>query len=313
MSNVVANNLMSMNAQRNLNNNTMGLSTAMERLSSGLRVNTAKDDAAGLAVAERMSAQARGMNVAIRNASDAVSMVRTADGGLQQISDTLQRMRELAVQSANGTYEAADRDLLQKEFAELNNELERISEVTKFNGKTLLAGGAEQTTFQVGANTGADDRINVAFADILTGAGMAALFVSTASVASADSVAAVVSTSTPSIPATPGTEAGRGATIAGAASEVSAIRAVIDNIDLAINEVNEQRATFGAAMNRFEATITNLRNASENQTAAMSRIMDADFAAETAALTRGQVLQQSGIAILAQANQAPQAVLGLLR
>ena len=277
MSNVVANNLMSMNAQRNLNNNTMGLSTAMERLSSGLRINSAKDDAAGLAVAERMNAQARGMNVAIRNASDAVSMVRTADGGLQQISDTLQRMRELAVQSANGTYQEEDRALLEKEYEALNDELTRIADVTKFNNQELLAGSAADVTFQVGANTASGvDTIDVAFKDVK------------------DDFASVTSS-----------------TISGA--DASSATDAIDAIDDALNEINAQRAEFGAAMNRFEATITNLRNAAENQTSAMSRIMDADFAQETASLTRGQVLQQSGIAILAQANQAPQAVLGLLR
>ena len=277
MSNVVATNVMSLNAQRNLNNNTMGLSTAMERLSSGLRINSAKDDAAGLAVAERMNAQARGMNVAIRNASDAVSMVRTADGGLQQITDTLQRMRELAVQSANGTYDADDRELLEKEYSELNSELTRIAGVTQFNNQSLLASNATDVTFQVGANTASGvDTIDVAFKDI-TG-----------------DFASVTSSN-----------------ISGA--DATAATGAIDAIDDALDEINSQRAEFGAAMNRFEATITNLRNASENQTSAMSRIMDADFAQETAALTRGQVLQQSGIAILAQANQAPQAVLGLLR
>ena len=279
MSNVVATNVMALNAQRNLNNNTMGLSTAMERLSSGLRVNSAKDDAAGLAVAERMNAQARGMNVAIRNASDAVSMVRTADGGMQQITDTLQRMRELAVQSANGTYSEDDRDLLNKEFTELQAELGRIADVTQFNGINVLSEN-NSTVFQVGANTEDADRITVSFQNVKSFGGMAS----------------VLATAT---------------TIGG--STASASDSAIAAIDLALDSINEQRATFGAAMNRFEATITNLRNAEENQTAAMSRIMDADFASETAALTRGQVLQQSGIAILAQANQAPQAVLGLLR
>ena len=275
MSNVVATNVMSLNAQRNLNTNSMGLSTAMERLSSGLRVNSAKDDAAGLAVAERMNAQARGMNVAIRNASDAVSMVRTADGGLQQVTDTLQRMRELAVQAANGTYEDADRELLDEEYQELALEINRIIDVTKFNNISVLSADAD-IDFQVGANAETEDRIEVSFLDVkgLTG------------------VSDVTS--------------GNIADFAGADS-------AIGDIDDALDSVNKQRASFGAAMNRFEATITNLRNASENQTAAMSRIMDADFAAETAALTKGQVLQQAGIAMLAQANQAPQAVLGLLR
>lgn len=258
----------------------MGLSTAMERLSSGLRINSAKDDAAGLAVAERMNTQARGMNVAIRNASDAVSMVRTADGGLQQISDTLQRMRELAVQSANGTYGTADRDLLEKEYSQLNEELTRIAGVTKFNNQSLIGSGAQSTEFQVGANTiGSTDRISVAFADTTT---------------TATGFGGVTATGI------------SGATNANALAAITAIDSAIDN-------VNTVRADFGAAMNRFEATITNLRNAEENQSAARSRIMDADFAAETAALTKGQVLQQAGIAILAQANQAPQSVLGLLR
>jgi flagellin len=272
MSNVVATNVMSLNAQRNLSKNTAGLSTAMERLSSGLRVNSAKDDAAGLAVADRMNAQARGMNVAIRNASDAVSMVQTADGGLQQITDTLQRMRDLAVQAANGTYEAADKALLQTEYAQLDEEITRILKVTQFNGQGVLDGTVKDVVFQVGANTKTDvDTITVAFKDMAT-----------------------------DITAT-GTDISTGAS------------AAIDAIDASLDAVNTQRATFGAASNRFEATITNLRNAAENQSAARSRIMDADFAAETAALSKGQVLQQSGIAMLAQANQAPQSVLSLLR
>ena len=270
MSNVVATNLFSLNAQRNLANNSMGMNTAMERLSSGLRINSAKDDAAGLAVAERMNAQARGMNVAIRNASDAVSMVRTAEGGLQQVTDTLQRMRELAVQAANGSYSDEDRDLLDTEYQELASEVDRIIDVTRFNNIQVLS-DAGSIDFQVGANTNAEDTISVNFAN------MSGTF-----------------------SATDITSAGNAQTEIGV-------------IDEALDAFNEQRAEFGAANNRFESTIINLRNASENQMAAQSRIMDADFAAETAALTKAQVLQQSGIAILAQANQAPQAVLGLLR
>ncbi|KDE40450.1 Flagellin protein FlaB [Nitrincola lacisaponensis] len=273
MSNVVATNLFSLNAQRNLANNSMGMNTAMERLSSGLRVNGAKDDAAGLAVAERMNAQARGMGVAIRNASDAISMVQTAEGALQQVTDTLQRMRELAVQSANGTYDDDDRALIETEFASLQEELTRIADVTQFNGQKILDGTTTTVTFQVGANTAANiDTIDVEFTNVKT------------------------------------TVSGMGniSTAAGANSAIA-------SIDDALDEIAEARSTFGAAQNRFEATIINLRNAQENQMAAKSRIMDADFAAETAALTKAQVLQQSGIAILAQANQAPQAVLGLLR
>ncbi|MFN3880262.1 MAG: flagellin [Nitrincola lacisaponensis] len=276
MSNVVATNLFSLNAQRNLANNSMGMNTAMERLSSGLRVNGAKDDAAGLAVAERMNAQARGMGVAIRNASDAISMVNTAEGALQQVTDTLQRMRELAVQSANGTYDTEDRALIEKEFVQLQSELERIADVTQFNGQKILdgtIGSGGTVTFQVGANTDAGiDTIDVEFGDAKS------------TVANMGSIA----------------------TVDGANSAIGAI-------DTALDSIAEIRADLGAANNRFEATIINLRNAQENQMAAKSRIMDADFAAETAALTKAQVLQQSGIAILAQANQAPQAVLGLLR
>ena len=271
MSNVVATNLMSLNAQRNLNKNTMGLQTAMDRLSSGLRVNSAKDDAAGLAVAERMNAQARGMNVAIRNASDAISMVQTADSGLQQVTDTLQRMRELAVQAANGTYQDEDRELLDVEYQQLVEEIERIIDVTRFNGLQILSTDADDIDFQVGANTEDEDVITVEFDD------MSSTFT------------------------------------AGSIDDQAAALTEIDSIDEALDAFNEQRAVFGAAINRFEATITNLRSASENQMAAMSRIMDADFAMETAALTKGQVLQQAGIAMLAQANQAPQAVLSLLR
>lgn len=272
MSNVVATNLFSLNAQRNLANNSMGMNTAMERLSSGLRVNGAKDDAAGLAVAERMNSQARGMGVAIRNASDAISMVQTAEGALQQVTDTLQRMRELAVQSANGTYDDDDRALIETEFESLQAELTRIAEVTQFNGQKILDTNTS-VTFQVGANTATDiDTISVDFTDIS------------------------------------GTVAGMGSI-----STATGATAAITSIDDALNDIAEARSTFGAAQNRFEATIINLRNAQENQMAAKSRIMDADFAAETAALTKAQVLQQSGIAILAQANQAPQAVLGLLR
>lgn len=278
MSNVVATNLFSLNAQRNLANNTMGMSTAMERLSSGLRVNSAKDDSAGLAIAERMNAQVRGMNVAIRNASDGISLAQTAEGALQQVSDTLQRMRELAVQSRNGTNTDADRLNLQAEFSALASEVARINVNTQFNGQQVLNTTAK-FSFQIGANTTDDNRITVGgvsmnAADPLTGIGSA---------------------------------------LSAGISQAGSASSAITRIDNAINAVTSKRAEFGAAINRFEATIMNLRNASENQAASRSRIMDADFAVETANLTKSQVLQQSGIAILAQANQAPQAVLGLLR
>lgn len=275
MSNVVATNLLSLNAQRNLANNTMGMNTAMERLSSGLRVNSAKDDSAGLAIAERMNTQVRGMNVAIRNASDGISLAQTAEGALQQVSDTLQRMRELAVQSANGTNTSADRANLDAEYQALASEVARITVNTQFNGQCIL-NTATSFAFQVGANTTSDNQIAVATIEVQAASGVSSAI---------------------------------GGTLNTAASALS----MIDAIDIAINTVTSTRADFGAAINRFEATIMNLRNASENQAASRSRIMDADFAIETANLTKSQVLQQSGIAILAQANQAPQAVLGLLR
>ena len=275
MSNVVATNLFSLNAQRNLANNTMGMSTAMERLSSGLRVNSAKDDSAGLAIAERMNAQVRGMNVAIRNASDGISLAQTAEGALQQVSDTLQRMRELAVQAANGTNTSADRANLNAEYQALASEVARIGVNTQFNGQCIL-NDAVSFVFQVGANTTSDNQIAVATIEIKDASGV------------------------------------QSALAGGLTTAASALK-MIENIDAAINKVTSTRADFGAAINRFEATIMNLRNASENQAASRSRIVDADFAVETANLTKSQVLQQSGIAILAQANQAPQAVLGLLR
>lgn len=286
MANVVATNMFSLTAQRNLSTTEGGMKTAMERLSSGLRVNSAKDDSAGLAIAERMNAQIRGMNVAIRNSADGISLAQTAEGALQQVSDTLQRMRELAVQSANGTNATTDRANLDKEFTELAKEVDRILGATQFNSRDIFtSSGAGATVFQVGANNDITNQITV----------------STTALRAAGSITAITSGGSITAP---------NATLS---AQQAAAQAMIDTIDTAIDEITTQRATYGAAINRFEATIMNLRNASENQSASRSRIMDADFAVETAQLTKSQVLQQSGIAILSQANQAPQAVLGLLR
>ncbi|WP_151702618.1 flagellin [Nitrincola alkalilacustris] len=286
MANVVATNMFSLTAQRNLSTTEGGMKTAMERLSSGLRVNSAKDDSAGLAIAERMNAQIRGMNVAIRNSADGISLAQTAEGALQQVSDTLQRMRELAVQSANGTNATTDRANLDKEFSELAKEVDRILGATQFNSRDIFtSSGAGATVFQVGANNDVTNQITV----------------STTALRSAAAITAITSG---------GSITAANATLS---AQQAAAQAMIDTIDTAIDEITTQRATYGAAINRFEATIMNLRNASENQSASRSRIMDADFAVETAQLTKSQVLQQSGIAILSQANQAPQAVLGLLR
>lgn len=286
MANVVATNMFSLTAQRNLSTTEGGMKTAMERLSSGLRVNSAKDDSAGLAIAERMNAQIRGMNVAIRNSADGISLAQTAEGALQQVSDTLQRMRELAVQSANGTNSTTDRANLNKEFTELGKEVDRILGATQFNSRDIFVsgGGAGATVFQVGANNDITNQITVSTTALKTAATITAI----------TSGGSITATGTLSV-------------------QQAAAQAMIDTIDTAIDEITTQRATYGAAINRFEATIMNLRSASENQSASRSRIMDADFAVETAQLTKSQVLQQSGIAILSQANQAPQAVLGLLR
>ena len=262
-------NMMALNTQRALSGTQTGLATAMERLSSGLRVNSAKDDAAGLAIASRMDAQVRGLSVAIRNAGDAISLAQTAEGGLNEITNMLQRMRELAVQSANATNSAGDRANLNAEYQALNSEITRQVGATVFNGIAIIGGGAGDQVFQVGAN--ATDTITVTTAAM--------------------------------------TAAAAGGDITSAANATTAMGAV----DTALDLVTTNRATYGAVQNRFESVIANLEVARENQTAAKGRIMDADFAMETANLTRFQILQQAGTAMLSQANQAPQTVLNLLR
>ena len=274
-------NIASLNAQRNLNMSQGSLATSMQRLSSGLRVNSAKDDAAGLAIAERMNAQVRGMNVAIRNSNDGISLAQTADGALAQVGNSLQRMRELAVQARNSTNSSSDKDSLNKEFSQLQSEITRVLGGTTFNGKHMLGADATTLNFQVGANTTTDDTVSIKTVNMVTDTTMTAV---TASSAAIDSTA-----------------------------DSSAIGTVIDNIDKAINDVNDTRATFGATESRFDSIISNLQSGVENQSAARSRIMDADFASETANMSRANVLQQAGTAMIAQANQQPQQVLSLLR
>ncbi len=268
-------NVQSLNAQRNLMASQGSLSTAMQRLSSGLRVNSAKDDSAGLAIAERMNAQVKGMNVAIRNANDGISLAQTAEGALGKVGDSLQRMRELAVQSANASNSTTDRANLDAEYQQLNDEVTRVLTGTKFNGVDLLNTSAT-LTFQVGANNVTTDQIDVATTALSGGAGVTAV------------------------------------TAGGITTGALALDAM-DDLDDAIDEITTARATFGAVQNRFDAVISNLQVASENQAASRGRIMDADFAVETANLSRGQILQQAGTAMVAQANQLPQGVLSLLR
>ena len=274
-------NIASLNAQRNLNSSQSSLATSMQRLSSGLRVNSAKDDAAGLAIAERMNAQVRGMNVAIRNANDGISLAQTAEGALSKVGDALQRMRELAIQARNATNSSSDKDSLNKEFAELQSEISRVLGGTTFNGQRILGADATTLTFQIGANTGPDDIIDITTENLTTATDITAITATTA--------------------------------VIDASATTGDIATVIDNIDLAIDNVNNTRATFGATQSRFDAIISNLQQSVENQAAARSRIMDADFAAETAAMSRAQILQQAGTAMVAQANALPQQVMQLLQ
>jgi len=287
MPSVVNTNLISLNSQRALSSSQSSLATSMQRLSSGLRVNSAKDDAAGLAISERMNAQVRGMNVAIRNANDGISLVQTAEGAMAKVGDSLQRMRELAVQARNATNSSSDKDSLDKEFGELAKEIQRVIGGTTFNGINVIGSSAGTLTFQVGANTTGDDTIDIA----------------TTNMGSATEISDVAGT----------TNTGAGRAVIDNTADSAALKDVIDNIDTAINFVNSQRATMGASQNRFDAVISNLQVSVENQSAAKSRITDADFAAETANLSRAQILQQAGNAMVAQANQLPQQVLSLLR
>ncbi|ODU10836.1 MAG: flagellin [Rubrivivax sp. SCN 71-131] len=278
---IINTNIASLTAQRNSAASQNSLATSMQRLSSGLRVNSAKDDAAGLAIAERMTAQVRGMNVAIRNANDGISMAQTAEGALSKVGDSLQRMRELAIQARNSTNSDSDKDSLHKEFGELQAEITRVLGGTSFNDKKILGSDGGTFAFQVGANTDAEDTISVAFTNMATHTAVLGVTGTTVKIDNTASAAAIGS--------------------------------VIEDIDTAIDTVNNQRATFGATQSRFEAVISNLQIAVENQSAARSRILDADFASETANLSRAQILQQAGNAMIAQANQLPQMVLRLLQ
>ncbi len=276
---IINSNVPSLNAQRNSATSQNSLAVSMQRLSSGLRVNSAKDDAAGLSIAERMTTQVRGMNVAVRNANDGISLAQTAEGALGKIGDSLQRMRELGVQARNATNTTTDLDSIGKEFAELGAEIQRVAAGTTFNGKAILGGGSGAQLFQIGANTTANDAVTV----------------TTKNIAGDATITAVT-----------------GATISNTDTEAT-IKTVIDNIDTAISTVSSERASLGASQNRFDAVISNLMVSVENQTAARSRILDTDYATETANLSRSQILQQAGTAMIAQANQMPQQVLSLLR
>ncbi|KAB2968512.1 flagellin [Zoogloea sp.] len=279
-------NPMSLNAQRNLSTSQSSLAQSVQRLSSGLRVNSAKDDAAGLAIADRMNSQAKGFDVAIRNANDGISMAQTAESAMQAITDNLQRMRELAVQAANGVYSSGDRASLDTEFQQLNQEIARVVSGTQFNGQNVLSVTSD-FSFQIGAGTASTDSISVT-------SGQVGLASGTFGTTTAGSIS--------------------GATISGAGSAgVSNASAAIASIDTALNALNTARANWGAVQNRFTSVVQTLQVASENANASRGRIMDADFAKETANMTRAQILQQAGTAMVAQANSMPNNVLSLLR
>ena len=386
MPQIINTNIASLNAQRNLNASQNSLATSLQRLSSGLRINSAKDDAAGLAIASRFSAQINGLNQAARNANDGISLAQTAEGSLGVISDNLQRIRELAVQSRNATNSATDRAALNTEAQQLKAEIDRVASTTSFNGVKLLDGSFTNQAFQVGANVGETISIG-AIANAQSSAlgsssiaqvtgGVATTFtaitaghltvngVSVGAIAAdtnasnrASNIAAavnsyssqtgvyatilsgapdqVVLTNSGSVPATPNVVvafAGASATAATtgltagttsavtatgfAALDISSVAGAdtaITSMDAALSAVNTARATLGAVQNRFSSTVANLQTTSENLSASRSRIQDADFAAETAMLTRAQILQQAGTAMLAQANALPQNVLSLLK
>ena len=267
-------NVASINTVRILDGSQKELTTSMERLSSGKRINHARDDAAGMVISSKMTSQVRGMNQAVRNTNDGISMVQTADGAMEGIADKLQRMRELAVQSANGIYSSSDRAALDIEFQALDDEIGRVANSVEFNGTTLLA-STKTLTIQVSY---ADDSTNGKIDVDLTKVTSTGLSIATSSI---------------------GTQ--------------NASSTAIGSVDDALSVINSARATLGATQNRLETTVKDLKNNVENLSASRSRIEDADFASETAQLAKSQILQQAGMAMLAQANQLPQQVLSLLR
>ena len=286
---VVNTNIAASLAQSSLMKNERALGTAMEQLSTGRKINSAGDNAAGLAISTRMSSQIRGLDAAIRNANDAVSMVNTAEGALDEITTMLQRMRELAVQAGTGTTAAADRTYLQSEFTALRTEIDRIADNTQWNGRNILDGSA-------GASTG---KSTVAFG-----------------IGQDGTAAQTLSTSFGNFNNTTGKLSGlaskviTGTTIASAITQAAA---TITEIDVVIGDVSSQRATFGAISNRLTHAVDNLTNVKTNSEASRSRILDTDYAAATSELARTQIIQQAGTAMLAQANQLPQTVLALLQ
>ena len=384
MSSVINTNVSSLNAQRNLNASQASLQTSLQRLSSGLRINSAKDDAAGLAISQRFTAQINGLDQAARNANDGISLAQTAEGSLSTVTDNLQRIRQLAVQAANATNSPSDRAALQTEVAQLKSEIDRTANSASFNGVKLLDGSSPSFVFQVGANTTASDTITVSGLVNSTVSGLGSVttataqstvisgFTTTAIAGDATDYISINGTNVGPITAT-GTSSqrasqvvdavnaistttnvnayidstsgkvvltsnaaitvatgGTGATGSGLSSATATASTVtgltsldvssfagaqlaINQVDSARGQISSARATLGAVQNRFSSVVTNLQTTNENLSASRSRIQDADFAAETANLTKAQILQQAGTAILAQANSIPNNVLSLLK
>lgn len=277
MAQVVNTNFASLNAQNQLNKTNGGLATSLQRLSSGLRINSAKDDAAGLAISSRFTAQVRGFNQGSRNAADAISMAQTAEGALNEMSTNVQRIRELAVQSVNGTNTSTDREALQKEVSVLQSEITRIALGTEFNGLKILAGSATTLTFQVGAQNNTNNQVAISVKDMKNNGTLASVT---------------------------GTAYG--------VSTVAQAKSMIGTADALLTTINTERANLGAAQNRFESIIRSSDTTAANLSDSRSRIQDTDFAKETANLTKMQILQQAGISVLSQANAMPQAALSLL-
>ncbi|UTW46383.1 flagellin [bacterium SCSIO 12696] len=385
MAQTINTNIASLTAQRNLNNSQNALNTSLQRLSSGLRINSARDDAAGLAISERFTSQIRGLNQAARNANDGISLAQTAEGALSEVTNNLQRIRELAVQSSNATNSASDRTALQQEVTQLLNEIDRVANQTQFNGVNLLDGSFSGALFQVGANAGETIAIastvdaNTAALGSVSQASGGALSVAASGLtgfgtaiaaggvtingtdigaitaassaqeragqlvnainnvsqttgvgASFDSATGQLTLNSNATIAVAGTT--NSATVAGFANAAAigtvttttgidtltvanfaGAQTAISLVDSALTSINGARANLGAVQNRFDSVVRSLQTTSENLSASRSRIQDADFAAETAALTRGQILQQAGTAALAQANALPQNVLALLQ
>jgi flagellin len=277
-----------------LTKNERAMSQAMERLSTGVRINSASDDAAGLAISSRMTSQVNGLNMAVRNANDAISLVQTADGALVEVTNMLQRMRELAVQGASGTMSATDNDALDVEFEALTAEIERVADNTQWNGSNLL-NGASQFSFQVGANASQTITLTVGDFETAEASATSGIFEALADGATSNN---------------DGSGDDLDALDVDTASNAGT---AITRIDVALARVDSHRATLGATINRLEYAADNLANVSQNTSASRSRILDADYASETTELARTQIIQQAGTAMLSQANQQAQSVLALLR